>query len=105
MNKISFSHPYKKLEVVGVGIGVGTITKAILLGVSCVDLENLEQPFLDYDTDKGKYKLPKKGVYLLLLFSKTDRDLFTTLRRYTLKKFIYYHSRIGETFSVEVKED
>ena len=103
MNKIKFSHHYGKLEVLGFHNEIGRITQATLLEVLCVQLESLHKEFLDYDTDNGKYKLPKTGTYLLLLFAKNEHDLFTTLRRCTLEKELYYRSSIGEIFAVEVE--
>uniref|UniRef100_A0A6H1ZS64 Uncharacterized protein n=1 Tax=viral metagenome TaxID=1070528 RepID=A0A6H1ZS64_9ZZZZ len=103
MNTIKFSHPYKKLEVLGFHNEIGRITRATLLDVLYVQLESLSQKFLNYDTDNGKYKLPKRGLYLLLLFAKNEHDLFTTLRRCTPEKERYYRSKIGETFAVEVE--
>ena len=105
MLKINFSDIYNKL----LNRYNDVIEIAILLGVYEINLEEQDQMFLNYDTDYGKYKLPKKGKYLMLLFEKIEpfsyescRNLFTTLRRYTPKKTEYYKSNIGKKFSVNI---
>jgi len=94
--KIKFSHKYRKLS------GVKN-NKAILLEVIPVKLENLHKPFLDYDTDNGKFILPKLGIYLMLIFI-SDGFLFTTIRRSTPEKKKYYDGCIGQEFDVEIAE-
>lgn len=103
MPRIKFSHNYGKL----LDWDDEPVTKARLLFVNMIDLEELHRCFLDYDTDNGKYKLPKKGAYLMLLFEKVmrhtpkQRHLFTTLRRYTLEKLRYYQGLVGQEVDVE----
>jgi len=100
--KIKFSHKYRKLS----DNEGGHITSAILLMCKQVYLEDLSSSFLDYDTDYGLFSLPKKGLFLMLLFSKNDGvDLFTTLRRYTDEKFQYYSDAVGEIFDIEYKPE
>jgi hypothetical protein len=71
-----------------------------------VNIEELSQYFIDYDTDKGTYELPKRGKYLMLIFLKehesyvTDLNLFTTLRRFTLEKLTFYSSNTGKVFQI-----
>ncbi len=84
---IKFSHNYQKLlDSYG-----DVITEAKLLHVIEVDMQSLNLSFIDYDTDNGKFKLPKSGKYIMLIFLKPSehwvtengsRDLFTTLRRH-----------------------
>jgi len=98
MNKIKFSHLYKKLN------GVNN-NEAILLDVVRVQLEKLSQVFKDYDTDNGIYELPKKGEYMLLIFDKGcihEKHIFITIRRWTPPKEIYYKGKIGQLFQVEI---
>lgn len=91
---IKFSHNYKKLSV------VGTDMHAKLLGIVGVKLEKLDKPFLDYDTDHGKFELPKSGVYMMLIFQ-AQRGIFTTLRAaYPSKKVKYYRDLVGQDFRV-----
>lgn len=105
MNKIQFSKVHAKLlDFTGRIINVAT-----LLSVIPVILEDQSEAFLSYDTDDGTYRLPKSGIYLMLIFEKpccckslSSRDLFTTLRRSTIKKATYYRSAIGQEFVVEV---
>ncbi len=103
MNKIKFSHNYKKIS---------DTNFCILLDVIEVNLEDLSKKFLDYDTD-DVYKLPKKGKYLMLIFQKEYiyinninkvNNIFTTLRRYIPEKSQYYKSKIGEIFEVILNE-
>jgi len=96
---IRFSHPYRKL----MDACAGTNT-AQLVAVLPVNIEDLNPAFLDYDTDGGKYVLPKKGEYLLLLF-RSRRGIFPTLRRaYPASKRAYYESKLGETFEVVLSD-
>jgi hypothetical protein len=99
--KIKFSHNYKKL-VTGKVEHCGLIENATLIEVINIDLENLSNAFRRYDTDNGKYELPKKGKYMILIFQKTERDIFTTIRRWTPEKEKYYRSAIDQNFEIEV---
>jgi hypothetical protein len=104
MPQIKFSHKYQKI----LNSHNDVIDSAILLQVLTVNLEDLSSAFLIYDTDSGKYELPKRGKYLMLIFLKehedytTDLNLFTTLRRHTPEKYDFYMSQIGATFEVIV---
>ena len=99
---IKFSHYYDKL------VSSNSIVRsARLLYVQVIQLENLSQDFLNYDTDNGKYNLPKYGTHILLLFEKgkvclnKQRALFTTLRRYTIRKYEYYKELEGKEFEIQ----
>lgn len=116
MNKIKFSHDYKKLyirdfvEIDEIGdeefaFAAIQVREAKLLEVLDVNLENLHPSFITYDTDNGKYELPKKGRYLLLIFSKGEGDIFTTIRRFTMQKAEYYVEKRGEIFEVVIEGD
>lgn len=97
MPKIKFSHNYAKLD------GVDSENGATLLEVITVKLEECSEGFLRYDTDDGKYQLPKKGDFLMLIFKKgNSSNVFTTLRRSTPQKEQYYREQIGRLFEVEV---
>ncbi len=103
MNVIKFSHNYKKLS----RGGYCPVDKARLLEVFTRELETLSKSFLDWDTQNGLYKFPERTnyqLYLILIFAKDDRNLFTTIRRYTEKKYAYYLKKIGEIFAVEVNK-
>lgn len=95
MNTIKFAHNYNKLQY-------PDVAQAILLEVNLVSLHCMSKTFLDWDTQNGLLKLPKSGTYIYLLFAKDDCNLFTTLRRYTEKKYEFYLSKIGEMFAVEI---
>lgn len=103
MLKIKFSHPYAKL----IGKSGYVIKKAKLLGVYLIGLEDQSPDFLSYDTDNGHFQLPKKGLFMMLLFEKpcrgelAGRNLFTTLRpAWPSRKIHYYKSKIGMEFEI-----
>ena len=103
MVKIKFSEKYEKMPY-------PLPSRAILLEVIKVKSEELHQRFVEYDTiyfDKKEnnwayYKLPKGEVLILLL--KTEDDLWTTIRRFTQRKYDYYMKLRGEEFIIEIKE-
>lgn len=103
---IKFSHEYQKLGLVG--DDGDQVKRAVLLEVIFVKMESLSPQFLNYDTDFGKYQLPKSGDYMLLIFQAFDDlkplGLFTTLRRWTQGKDFYYRSLIGQLFDVVIQE-
>ena len=96
--KIKFSHNYKK---------IANITEARLLEVINVNLQNLSQEFIAYDTE-NIYKLPKTGNYMILIFHKENENanissnIFTTIRRRTNEKEKYYRENIGKIFTLEI---
>ena len=95
---IKFSHDYDKIT--------GT-KEARLLEVLNINLQNLSEDFIKYDTGEI-YTLPRKGDYMMLIFQKINSqpysrrcDLFTTLRRRTDEKEKYYRKAIGRVFQLE----
>lgn len=92
MYRIKFSHQYKKLN--GESL-------AELKDVIPIELERQTKGFIDYDAE-GIYKLPKKGIFLVLVFLGGYGTLFTTLRRHTPRKYEYYSNLIGEQFEVVI---
>lgn len=102
MHNIKFSHPYRKLF-----LGGQLITRAKLLAVEQIKIEDMTAEFIEYDTDGGKYELPKRGKYLRLIFLKPGQDahLFTTLRSDRPGKLEYYTDKIGELFEVVLTEN
>lgn len=102
MPSIKFSHLYHKL-LSDLGEPIKTAT---LLQVLPIELEKLTKPFIEYDTDNGKYQLPYHGVYIILLFQKhasDGGDLFTTVRP-QFTRFgntqKYYESLCGFEFNI-----
>lgn len=102
MNKIKFSHKYFKLNYVN---------QAKLLQVFKCHYNDLSKDFLFYDSLYRKdargyrlYEFPKDELIILLFQDTFDNDLFTTIRRYTPKKYEYYKSKTGEIFEIVVKE-
>ena len=110
MKQIKFSHKYDKLLD-----GNGNIPQlAELLEVFLVNIEDLHERFISYDSvyldmneDKYKYfPLPKKGKYMILLFKDPGLfSIFTTIRRYTPKKYEYYKNARGEIFEIVLTGD
>jgi len=103
MREIKFSHLYQKL----LDEHNDMIDTATLLDVIPVELSECSRAFLDYDTDGGKFILPPKGKYLMLVFKKPKEgtgisadNLFTTLRRYTPEKMDYYRGLVGSDLQV-----
>lgn len=96
---IKFSYPFSKLFY-----NNSPIDAATLLQVIETDHSDLSQEFRDYDTDFGKYPLPKKGPCLLLVFAKKG-GIFTTVRRSVPHKVEYYKKAVGQVFEVELSHD
>ena len=108
MREIRFSHFYDKFNYYYESF-LSPPQYAILLEVFVVDTEKLHQRFIEYDTlyyENGRpkyYRLPK-GKVLVLLFQ-TDEDLlFTTIRRFTPKKYDYYMKNRGEMFKIVINK-
>jgi len=104
---IKFSHKYKKLYHL-LPILDGEIPKeAKLISVAALDLHQLPEDFLLWDTlyydkdGKEKHYHLEPGRYNVLIFFDQDR-LFSTLRPYTERKFAYYLSMVGRTFDVVI---
>lgn len=96
MPTIKFSHKYNKLRKKYL-----FATTAILLDVISVELSQLSQEFLAYDTDYGTFKLPESGKYMMLIFLKDRENIFTTLRKYSDEKEKHYRENIGKEFDIE----
>jgi len=98
---IKFSHKYRKLIDPRNG---AIVSNALLLDVVNVDLKTLSSVFLDYDTDNGVFELPSQGKYMMLIFEKSGNcGLFTTLRRHTPDKELFYRNGIGQVFDIGFK--
>lgn len=106
MKTIKFSSRYTKHP-----INVINGSEVRLIEVLNSKFEELSDTFKEYDTKyycEGHYKLPKKGDCLVLLFlgegSMWDSsELFTTVRRSTPSKEMYYKGLRGQKLMVEVK--
>jgi len=103
MNEIKFCQKYPKLRLLGMHNEIGYPCEVKLLQVMKIKLESLSKDFLDYDTDNGKYVLPKKGNYLMLIFQKSEDSIFTTLRKYSPEKFDHYSRHVGEQFKLTIE--
>src|SRR3990167_8163546 len=100
MNKIKFSHEYFKF----MNMLSPEYPRAKLLQAIKVNYAELSTDFVRYDTAYGEimqpnyYELPKIDLILLLFLSEHTLQLFTTIRRFTPKKFEYYSNSEGEWF-------
>lgn len=93
--KIKFSHKYFKMPK--------SFDNSFLLDVWIQNIEDMSKEFLHHDThhSKGWYKLPKKGKYLVL-FIRSGKTMWATLRRWTPKKEKYYKGLIGRAIEIEI---
>ena len=102
MKKIKFSSKYLKLPDNSNG------KDAQLLYAKRISLADQTEWFLRYDTTQvggSIYPLPKKGMYILLLFKAEDGAIFTTLRRSTPLKWEYYQKAVGDYFEIVIEGD
>ena len=105
--KIKFSHEYNKMQ----DEHRPTPRKAILMEVFVVDTGDLHPRFVEYDTiyfdekinNWANYKLPKGKALVLLLRSYGD-FIWTTIRRFTPKKYAYYKKNRWEEFEIIIEE-
>jgi hypothetical protein len=117
MKKIKFSHVYEKMYDLN-----GEIPKrARLLEVFVKDSKELYAGFINYDTlywERNKegnektyfYSLPKGKVIVLLLKTLLPDNcvghaIWTTIRRYTQKKYDYYMKSRWEEFEIVINKE
>lgn len=100
MPEIKFSHHYPKLH----GQQWGR-----LLRVDCLPQKELPQDLLDYDTitvSGDRYKFPFQNSMCLILTFQGDRYIpFTTIRRSTAQKFMWYKHMIDKIFDIVINEE
>lgn len=81
---------------------------SVLGAVFVVDIKELSQHFLDWDTsyaEEGKtkhYDLPKGKVLVLLIVS-GGMMIWTTIRRFTPEKERYYRSIVGQEVQIIIE--
>ena len=98
MKAIRFSSEYVKMP--------DLYSPSTLIQVFVTRFDELSPEFVEYDTrktDGTHYPLPQTDLIVLLLMGPSG-DLWTTIRRYTNRKYDYYLSMVGKTFSIEVLE-
>lgn len=99
MSTIKFSHYYPKLH---------HQTSAELLAVRPIKIDaNTPQELLDYDTvnDSGDRYPLKHGNYIQLIFLGNLHIPFCTIRKnYPPQKGDYYRGKVGDIFTIEIKE-
>ena len=94
---IKFSKDYVKLPAGWPGLSV------VLLGAEAWNVEDLPDWFKEFDTravDGTYYKLPERGLYIVLFLLVVGWPVFTTIRRSTPRKWEYYHSNVGKLFKL-----
>jgi hypothetical protein len=97
---IKFSYHFPKL----IGEDGYPIRAARLIEVLDVEISDLSEEFIQYDTGHGLYRLPPRGAFLMLIFQKPGFvNLFTTIRRSTPEKRDYYRSQVGERFDLQIQ--
>ena len=91
MRTIRFSHVYDKFPV---GHEVSK-----LLEIFVADSKDLHDGFVEYDTAFGEdgenYLLPRGKLIVMLLQTRDDKALWTTMRRCTPSKLKYYSGLRG----------
>lgn len=102
MMKLKFDHEYAKIPE--------DISKTCLLEVIKTHYDKLHSVFKVYDTEHedGYYLLPNGDLLLLILISYEknisggyNEVIWTSLRRYTEEKEVYYKSEIGNEIEIE----
>ena len=94
MLNIKFTGEYNKMPE--------DYNSSILLDVAQDYTENLSPEFIEYDTrrkDGTQYPLPDGKIIMLFLLTKKGH-LWTTLRRFTQRKWEYYRSNIGNQYEI-----
>jgi hypothetical protein len=88
-----------------------------IIGVEFFNTKELSEHFLDYDTaywDKKAgqtkhYPIDFKKAIVIFIFSwqkddkNINRKLWTTIRRHTPKKFVYYQGLVGKEIEIEIE--
>lgn len=105
-NKIKFSDDYEKLPL------NWKDTTATLLSVVMVenmgDMRKKIPAFFDYDckfrNKHGWYQFYFKVGIILIFLHHTSGAPFTTLRRHTLDKYLWYQSKVGQDFVLTESE-
>lgn len=104
MNKIKFSNEYFKLANIYNKIGK---KEARLMQAIKIHYNDLNKELIKYDTTygNGAYPLPKTDLILLIFNAYQYKGgVFTTIRRYTPNKWVYYKKAEGELFEVVIDE-
>ena len=97
MEKIKFSHECMKMP--------DGYEKSGLLEVLVADRADLSPEFVEYDTyivNAGNYQLPRGKLLILILQTIDDREIWTTIRRWTPAKEQYYRGLRGAIVKCEI---
>ena len=93
---IKFSNSYTKMPT--------DPSPSTLLEVFASQRDDLSNGFIEYDTrivDAGNYKLSDKKLLVLLLKTR-DNVLWTTIRRFTPCKSVYYMGLRGKEMNIVI---
>ena len=114
MTTIRFSHLYCKMPT---AIHRKEEHMTTLIGMDVQDIKNLPAQFLEWDTEYHElneagtglahYELPKGKVLVLFLYTtspKYSNCLWTTIRRWTPEKEIYYRALVGKEVEIKIIE-
>lgn len=100
MRTIKFSHVYDKMPE---GYEISKLLEVLVAYAG-----DLHECFIEYDTAFGEdgenYPLPKGKLIVMLLQTKGDKALWTTMRRCTPNKLKYYTGLRGSFVKCEVTE-
>ena len=98
IHTIKFSHQYEKMP---------RADCASLLQVFKIHYKDLSEFFIHYDTQiynsSLRYDLPKTDLIVLLLRSPMGA-IWTTVRRWTPQKEIYYRGIMGQMVQIKITE-
>ena len=82
------------------------VATAKLLGAYIVERKLIPPQLAEYDTDNDLSKIPRGEHLILLILLKpheeyvSEKNIFTTFRKYSEEKFLKYKDQIGEDFNI-----
>lgn len=107
MNTIKFSHKYCKMPYPI--LAKKSVVSTTLLEIFLKGNDDLSPEFIVYDTEilgGGFYEVPEGKLIVLLLLTESpvDNYLWTTIRRFTIEKYLRYKNLRGKTVQIEIAE-
>jgi len=103
---IKFSNWYKKFDNLPLYSKRGNYSARLLQAIK-IHYNDLSKYLIVYDTqyqNDKMYKLPKTDLILLIFWTGDveSQGIFTTIRRFTSKKWDYYKQSEGELFDIDL---